>query len=152
VLEAAKAAGKGDVTLDANLECVGAECGIDTLKVINLDGAYYEYVRVPCVEQAFFADGHPVTNEWLTHGKRFAQILARDRRPTHMTPHRLLRIWKPAARNCRLLLYKRLAVRDQLRRVLLHRREDHLGHRRSAVRGRRQRRVRRGSQVSQPRG
>ena len=43
------------VVLDQNLVCNGAECGVDTVRVVEVsEGIFYEYVRTPCVYQAFF--------------------------------------------------------------------------------------------------
>jgi hypothetical protein len=41
--------------LDENLACSGGECAVDTVRVVEVsDGIFYEYVRKPCVYQAFF--------------------------------------------------------------------------------------------------
>lgn len=51
------------VTLDSNLACVGKECNADTLRVVQvIPGIHYEYVRPPCVEQAFYANAKKVIN------------------------------------------------------------------------------------------
>ena len=48
------------VVLDANLECAAnskaSECRADTVRVVQVDGLYYEYIRAPCVELAFFSN------------------------------------------------------------------------------------------------
>ncbi|GMH68084.1 hypothetical protein TrLO_g13701 [Triparma laevis f. longispina] len=56
--------------LSENLECYGTECDLDTFKVVRVGDVYYEYLHVPCVEQAFVdeAFSQPVTTEWLKHG------------------------------------------------------------------------------------
>ncbi len=51
------------VTLDQNIACTEElkECKADTLRVVGVgDGIYYEYVRPPCVEQAFFNNAKKV--------------------------------------------------------------------------------------------
>uniref|UniRef100_A0A7S2HM24 DUF1501 domain-containing protein n=1 Tax=Helicotheca tamesis TaxID=374047 RepID=A0A7S2HM24_9STRA len=45
------------ITLETNLECVGVECNVDTIRVVEVEGHYYEYIRPPCVEQAFYNNG-----------------------------------------------------------------------------------------------
>lgn len=46
------------VVLDTNLNCVGIECEIQAPRLVEVEpGVYYEYVRVPCTQQAFFSDG-----------------------------------------------------------------------------------------------
>jgi len=46
------------VTLDHDLEsCTGLECQVDTVRTVELvNGFNYEYVRRPCVHQAFYED------------------------------------------------------------------------------------------------
>ena len=52
---------KTSVTLDANLECAGNECLADTVRVVEVgEGIFYEYVRPPCVEQAFYNNAKKV--------------------------------------------------------------------------------------------
>jgi hypothetical protein len=50
-----------EATLRANLVCDGAECDLDTVRVVQLDTptetVYFEYVPAPCVEHAFFEGG-----------------------------------------------------------------------------------------------
>jgi len=46
---------KNLVTLDSKLTCVGIECDVDTVRVVQAgDNVFFEYVRPPCVELAFF--------------------------------------------------------------------------------------------------
>ena len=43
------------VSVDYNLDCVGKECDVDTVRVVEVvPGLFYEYVRPPCVELAFY--------------------------------------------------------------------------------------------------
>lgn len=45
----------GKVVLNDNVDCVGKECTIESPRIIQVDeGVYYEYTRLPCVEQAFY--------------------------------------------------------------------------------------------------
>ena len=50
-----------EVTLEQNLPCHGVECGLETISLLNVtvggNTGYYEYVRVSCVELAFFEGG-----------------------------------------------------------------------------------------------
>ena len=57
-----------EVVLDANLDCFGQECELDTVRVVALEmpgkePVFFEYVRPPCVNLQFF-QGHPVSNRW----------------------------------------------------------------------------------------
>jgi hypothetical protein len=50
-----------EIVLTLALECDSAECDVDTVRVIKVaEGRYWEYVRVPCVELAFFEGGKEV--------------------------------------------------------------------------------------------
>eukprot|EP00554_Chaetoceros_debilis_P007442 CAMPEP_0194077066 /NCGR_PEP_ID=MMETSP0149-20130528/3732_1 /TAXON_ID=122233 /ORGANISM="Chaetoceros debilis, Strain MM31A-1" /LENGTH=4275 /DNA_ID=CAMNT_0038757959 /DNA_START=113 /DNA_END=12940 /DNA_ORIENTATION=+ len=44
------------VTLSSSIDtCVGVECNVNSIRVVQVDQrAFYEYVRAPCVNQAFF--------------------------------------------------------------------------------------------------
>jgi len=43
------------VELDKDYACLGDECLVDTVRVIQVNpGGFYEYVRNSCIEQAFF--------------------------------------------------------------------------------------------------
>jgi uncharacterized protein (DUF1501 family)/uncharacterized protein (DUF1800 family) len=52
------------VKLNANIACDGAECSLETLRIIKIrvNGSstpfYYEYIQVPCVSLAFFVGAH----------------------------------------------------------------------------------------------
>ena len=49
------------VTLDENLDCDGAECRVDDAVVIQVNpGAFYEYVRQPCVQFSFYDNAKKV--------------------------------------------------------------------------------------------
>jgi len=44
------------VSLSSNLPCVGIECSVDTLRVVQItNSSFYEYVSPPCVQQSFFS-------------------------------------------------------------------------------------------------
>jgi hypothetical protein len=46
---------KPKIVLESNLLCSGIECSLGNLRVVEVgDGVFYEYIRVPCVYQAFF--------------------------------------------------------------------------------------------------
>eukprot|EP00957_Ditylum_brightwellii_P206334 15347899-Ditylum_brightwellii.AAC.1 len=42
------------VILSNNYDCFLDECEVDTVRVVNVEGLYYEYVRPACVEQSFY--------------------------------------------------------------------------------------------------
>ena len=43
------------VVLDDSLPCVGVECDIESPRVLEVEpGLFYEYSRIPCVQQAFY--------------------------------------------------------------------------------------------------
>merc|ERR1719410_2793426 len=54
------------VVLDSNLECDAKECEVDTLRVVQVGSVYYEYIPVPCVEQAFFHNAKKIVNKDYT--------------------------------------------------------------------------------------
>ena len=49
---------KNTVVLDASINCSGVECDLDTVRVVQVaESAFYEYVQLPCVDQAFYNKG-----------------------------------------------------------------------------------------------
>lgn len=47
---------KTKVVLEQDLDtCVGVECQVETLRVFRVAEVYYEYLRQPCVQQAFYS-------------------------------------------------------------------------------------------------
>lgn len=48
------------VLLDETVLCNGEECSVDTVRVVQVGGMYYEYIRPPCVYQAFFDNARMV--------------------------------------------------------------------------------------------
>ena len=60
------------VTLDRNLECYEAECGVDTVSVVKMGGLgdrliHYEYIPQPCVQLSFLSNAKKVQNVWGTY-------------------------------------------------------------------------------------
>ena len=54
-----------EVVLTSALECDSAECDVDTVRVIKVaEGRYWEYVRAPCVELAFFEGGKELGGQY----------------------------------------------------------------------------------------
>ena len=52
------------VVLDQNLACLGKECNVDTVRVVQVNSIFYEYVRVPCVVFDFYEDAKKLTAGW----------------------------------------------------------------------------------------
>jgi hypothetical protein len=53
------------VTLSTNLACDGVECDVDTARVVQVaPGVFYEYLRQPCVQLAFYEGGKKVFAGW----------------------------------------------------------------------------------------
>jgi hypothetical protein len=49
---------KNKVVLDSNLSCDGIECDLEAIRVVQVGAsAFYEYVRLPCVNQVFYNGG-----------------------------------------------------------------------------------------------
>jgi Protein of unknown function (DUF1800) len=51
---------KAKVVLNQNLPCVGIECTLDNLRVVEVGGVFYEYIRPPCVYQAYFQNAKTI--------------------------------------------------------------------------------------------
>ena len=45
---------KNSVTLQRNFECTGIECDVDTLRVVQVEHTFYEFVHPPCVTFPFY--------------------------------------------------------------------------------------------------
>lgn len=62
----------GVVTLESNLVCseqsTAAECMVDTVNVVQVGDVYFEHIRQPCVELAFYNNARAVTYDrpWKT--------------------------------------------------------------------------------------
>jgi hypothetical protein len=53
------------VTLSTNVACDGAECDVDTVRVVQVaPGVFYEHLRQPCVQLAFYEGGKKVFTGW----------------------------------------------------------------------------------------
>jgi hypothetical protein len=53
------------VTLSTNIVCDGVECDVDTVRVVQVaPGVFYEYLRQPCVQLAFYEGGKKVFAGW----------------------------------------------------------------------------------------
>jgi hypothetical protein len=48
------------VELDTDLDCLGVECIVDTIRVVKVGSYFYEYVQQPCVQQSFYNDGKQI--------------------------------------------------------------------------------------------
>ena len=48
------------IELTENLPCHGMECSVDTMRLVKVDGAFYEYVQPPCIEFPFFNNGRKI--------------------------------------------------------------------------------------------
>ena len=49
------------VELNETLQCDGVECDVDTVRVVNVSNAFYEFVRPACAELAFYENGRKVS-------------------------------------------------------------------------------------------
>ncbi len=66
------------VSLDTNLECYERECRVDTVIIIQVTpGAFYEYIRQPCVHLSFYDDAKKVVTGYS------ANVPGVGRRHTH---------------------------------------------------------------------
>lgn len=73
------------VTLDSNLACHGKECRIDDLEVVQVaPGAFYEYIRQPCINLAFYENPTKVItgfSPWVAKvGRRHTHAMCADPR------------------------------------------------------------------------
>ena len=48
------------IVLDETLGCSGDECSINTVRVVKAGDYYYEYIRPPCVHQAFYNEAKTI--------------------------------------------------------------------------------------------
>lgn len=56
------------VTLDSNIGCDSGECSVDDVRLVQVQSnppVLYEYIRLPCVELAFYENGKTVQQERL---------------------------------------------------------------------------------------
>jgi hypothetical protein len=45
-----------EVVLNTTVDCNSLECSVDTVRTVEVNGMFFEYIRPPCVHQAFFSD------------------------------------------------------------------------------------------------
>ena len=69
------------VELENDINCVGIECNVDTLRVVKVGAVYYEYIQLACVQLAFYDNGKKIqrtsqqdvsqicANPYLPHGR-----------------------------------------------------------------------------------
>lgn len=56
------------VEIDQNVPCFGTECNIDSLRVVEVEaGIFYEYARLPCVQQGFYGSPRLVSSVGTRH-------------------------------------------------------------------------------------
>ena len=61
------------ISLDTTISCVGNECDVDTLRLVQVDQnppIYYEYLRPPCVELSFYDNGKKISTNWSGDNRR----------------------------------------------------------------------------------
>ncbi len=69
------------VVLQENLGCSGPECRVDTVRVVQVHhGIFYEYIRVPCTQMAFYVGAKKVIGG-TGKGTPFASICAHPKIP-----------------------------------------------------------------------
>ena len=52
------------VVLQSSIACTGVECEIDEPRIVEVSGVYYEFTRLPCVEQAYYNNPTMMTSPW----------------------------------------------------------------------------------------
>ena len=73
------------VTLESNLACFKKECRVDDLEVVQVQpGAFYEYIRQPCVDLSFFENPKKVItgySPWIRRvGRRHTHAMCANPR------------------------------------------------------------------------
>lgn len=73
------------VTLDANVACYDKECRVDNLEVVQVaPGAFYEYIRQPCVGLSFYENPKKIISgfsAWRKEtGRRHTHAMCADPR------------------------------------------------------------------------
>ena len=51
------------IELNETLQCDGLECDVDTVRVVNISNAFYEFVRPACAEFPFYNNGRKVSED-----------------------------------------------------------------------------------------
>ena len=60
---------KAVVTLISNIKCLGPECDVDTVRVVQVTpNLFYEYIPLPCVNQAYYQFPKKIVGRF--HGDR----------------------------------------------------------------------------------
>ena len=55
---------QNEVVLKQNLDCVGQECDVDTLRLVQVtDNVYFEYVHPPCVMLSYFSNAKKISSK-----------------------------------------------------------------------------------------
>ena len=77
------------VTLDSNLPCFMKECRVDDLEIVQVQpGAFYEYIRQPCVDLSFYKNPKKVVTgfaPWTRQvGRRHTHSMCADPRSVSM--------------------------------------------------------------------
>ncbi|MGK3755410.1 MAG: hypothetical protein ACI8RD_007719 [Bacillariaceae sp.] len=73
VLAAALSGGKNKVVLQNDIECTGIECDMLEPRTIEVvPGLWYEYIRPPCVNQAFYNNGKSIYS--LSNTERYKSL------------------------------------------------------------------------------
>lgn len=73
------------VTIDSNLACFGKECRLDDMQIVQVSpGAFYEYIRQPCVDLSFYKNPKKVITgfaPWVKEiGRRHTHAMCADPR------------------------------------------------------------------------
>ena len=77
---------RNTVSLNSNLPCYGRECRVDEVVIIQVTpGAFYEYIRQPCVHLSFYDDATKVitgSGDWrgLVIGREHTHAMCADPR------------------------------------------------------------------------
>ncbi len=52
------------VVLESSLSCFADECNVDTVRVVQVEDSFFEYVQVPCVRQAFYEGSRKINKQY----------------------------------------------------------------------------------------
>ena len=55
------------VVLSNSKTCIGIECEVENIRVVQIGTIFYEYVRTPCVNQAFYNDAKKISPYSRSH-------------------------------------------------------------------------------------
>ena len=74
------------VTVAKNMGCVGDECAVDTIRVVQVEGGvFYEYVPLPCVHQTYYENAQMIKKRFRFAGRGTAFKCADPRTPVAST-------------------------------------------------------------------